>query len=57
MSDRLVVPVEFVLAAIPFSELRFDNDGGNPRVVLPTTGSLPVVTVKEGSEWPTILEG
>ena len=57
MSDRLAVPVEFVLAAIPFSELAFDNDGENPRVVLAGTGSLPVVTVEEGVEWPTILEG
>ena len=57
MSDRLAVPVEFVLAAIPFSELRFDNDGRNPRVVLAGTGSLPVVTAEEGVEWPTILEG
>ena len=54
---RYAVPVEFVLAAIPFSELMFDNDGEHPRIVLAGTGTLPVVTVEEGAEWPTIHEG
>jgi len=56
VSDKLAVPVEFVLAAIPFSELRFDNDGSNPRIVLGGSGTLPVVVVEEGAEWPTTQE-
>jgi len=56
VSDKLVVPVEYVLAAIPFSELRFDNDGSNPRIVLGGSGTLPVVVVGEGAEWPTTQE-
>ena len=50
---REVVPVEYVLAAIPWSELVTDADGSR-RVRLPSgVETLPVVTVTswEG-EWP-----
>lgn len=46
MSNRLVVPVEYVLAAIPDSEIAFANDGSNPRLRYPG-GELPVIGFRE----------
>ena len=50
---REVVPVEYVLAAIPWSELVTDADGSR-RVRLPSgVETLPVVTITDWEgEWP-----
>ena len=54
---RLVVPVEYVLAALPGAELLTDRQGYS-KVIVSGVGTLPVIEVEEGNqEWPDIFIG
>ena len=57
MSDKLAVPVEFVLHQVDWAELVWDRNGESPRIIVAGLYALPVVQVTgwEG-EWPTILD-